>query len=239
MLGENTFSRRRFVAGAMALAAAGGHAGAEAKSPLAHGVLEDNELALAFAPFDTSLPDITLTGSGGDKHFSDYKGKTLLLSVWAEWCTPCMSELSDFGRLQRIFGNSTFQILPVLSGTKKQITPPILAEIFGHLHAESLEPVIEGRFGDRLMQRMARQSGGGVAIPCNLVVAPSGLVIARETGTKPLPTRDNDPIKSLKGDAYRDALLGRAEAGVALTLWGTTVGDTFAGALARGFLAGL
>ncbi|MDE2182769.1 MAG: TlpA family protein disulfide reductase [Alphaproteobacteria bacterium] len=228
-------TRRLFIGGLAALMA--GEARADEASPLAHGALANNPLAQAFEPFSKDLPDVVLNGPKGDVHITDFKGKTLVMPLWAEWCTPCMTELADFGRLQAKYGNDSFAIMPVLTGTMKQMTPATLAQIFGFLHADSLQPLVEAHFGDRLFHAMARK-GDEYELPCNLVIAPGGTVIAREIGLRARPHADDDPAKNLKGEAYRAAILGRAEAGEVLTLWGTVVGEMFAAALANGFLAG-
>lgn len=207
--------------------------------PLAKGALADNEIARMFKAFDRDLPDVTLTGPGGEKHFSDYRGKTLIVPLWAEWCTPCMSEIGDFGGMQKKYGNDQFQILPVLTGTMKKLTPDLVAQIFGYLHASALEPLIEYRRGDRLMQAMAKD-GDHVAIPCNLIIAPSGKTIAREIGIleRPKSAEAEAKLNAMNHEDRRQALLGAAERGVALSLWGTAAGDELVSALAGGLLNG-
>ncbi|HVA37155.1 MAG TPA: TlpA disulfide reductase family protein [Candidatus Dormibacteraeota bacterium] len=49
-------------------------------------------------------PDFTLTTLDGKRvHLSDYRGKTLVLNIWATWCPPCRRETPDliaaYGRL--------------------------------------------------------------------------------------------------------------------------------------------
>ena len=202
-------------------------------SPVAHGILANNALALAFEPpTRTALPDVTLIG-GKDRELeiADLKGRTLLMPLWAEWCAPCLSELPDFARLQQKYANDKFAIVPILTGTQKRLTSTNLADVLVFLHAGIFEPLMEKNYRDTLMKAMARK-GGGVEIPCNLLVAPVGTVIGREIGAK----RSDDQQAMVASD-NKSQLIKRAEAGETLSLWGKEEGEQFAAAMANGFLA--
>ncbi|MBK9295009.1 MAG: TlpA family protein disulfide reductase [Oligoflexia bacterium] len=60
------------------------------------------------------VPDIVLISkSGPSKKLSDYKGKVVLLSFWASWCTPCLVELPTFIEIHEKLSSKGFVILPV------------------------------------------------------------------------------------------------------------------------------
>jgi len=228
--------RRTVLAGMAGLAFAGSSnaiADDTPASPVAQGILANNALALAFEPpTRTELPDVTLIG-GKDRELeiSDLKGRTLLMPLWAEWCAPCLSELPDFARLQQKYANDKFAIVPILTGTQKRLTSTNLADVLVFLHAGIFEPLMEKNYRDTLMKAMARK-GGGVEIPCNLLVAPDGRVIGREIGAK----RSDDEQAMVASD-NKSQLIKRAEAGETLSLWGKEEGEQFAAAMANGFLA--
>src|ERR1700760_2470316 len=118
--------RRAMLAGLGSAALVHG-ARAETPSPRAPGALASNPLAQAFeAPPLPVLPDVGLMGLDGDRDLSEFKGKTLIMPIWAEWCEPCLGELPDFGRLQEKYGNSNFAVVPILSGAAKKMTPEIV-----------------------------------------------------------------------------------------------------------------
>ncbi|MGH6870964.1 MAG: TlpA family protein disulfide reductase [Rhizomicrobium sp.] len=232
-------SRRSVLAGAAGLLVARATLAQEdTASPLAHGALASNPIAQAFetAP-ESELTVVAVTGPNGDRGIYDtLKGKAILMPLWAEWCTPCLSEIPDFARLQEKYGNDKFAIVPILTGAQKQVTPEALTTIFADLHASVFEPLIEHKFGRKLMMGMARTSLRGVELPCNLMIAPSGRVVAREFGLK--RTDEQDAAAAAATAAHQDQV-ARAEAGDVLSLWGKPPGEDFARAMASGFLDGM
>ena len=224
-------NRRALLGGLAALAAAGSARADDASSPIAIGVLKDNPIAKAFrSPQSDTLPDIRLDTPNGAFQIAEVlQGRTVLMPVFAEWCVPCLTEIPDFARLQEVYGNEHFAILPVLSWPRKQMTPLAIATLFQTLHAQIFTPMTEQRFGGALVRAMAR-SGNMLSLPCNLLIDPKGRVVAREMGLKSNGvTLTDDP-----GDRYARA--EKAAAGQTQSLWGTAAGDAFATALANGFL---
>ncbi len=53
------------------------------------------------------LPDKT------QMQLSDYRGKVILLNVWATWCAPCIAEMPALNALQNERGNAKFEVVTV------------------------------------------------------------------------------------------------------------------------------
>jgi thiol-disulfide isomerase/thioredoxin len=61
-----------------------------------------------------SLPEATLNSFTGkiDK-FSAYRGKPLIINVWASWCGPCREEIGSLERLSRRFGGKQLNVIGI------------------------------------------------------------------------------------------------------------------------------
>jgi len=62
----------------------------------------------------TSAPDFTFPGLDGKMvSLSDYKGKVVLVNIWATWCPPCVDEMPSMEKLYQKFKRKNFEILAV------------------------------------------------------------------------------------------------------------------------------
>ncbi|MDE2440134.1 MAG: TlpA family protein disulfide reductase [Betaproteobacteria bacterium] len=51
------------------------------------------------------LRDLPLPGlNGPTKQISDFRGKPLIINVWASWCGPCRAEMGSLDRLAKRYG---------------------------------------------------------------------------------------------------------------------------------------
>ncbi len=50
-------------------------------------------------------------GAGKELKLSDFKGKTILLNLWATWCAPCREEMPSLDRLQKALGSDRFEVV--------------------------------------------------------------------------------------------------------------------------------
>jgi thiol-disulfide isomerase/thioredoxin len=52
------------------------------------------------APEPRPAPDVEFTELGGNPaHLSDFRGRVVLVNLWATWCAPCVKEMPSLDKL--------------------------------------------------------------------------------------------------------------------------------------------
>jgi len=70
--------------------------------------------AFVFKPTPEPLPKVTFVdASGKERTLDDWKGKVVLLNLWATWCAPCRKEMPGLDRLQGELGSDKFEVIAV------------------------------------------------------------------------------------------------------------------------------
>lgn len=60
------------------------------------------------------VPEVQfLDGGGATKALADFKGKVVLLNIWASWCVPCREEMPALDRLETELGGKDFAVVAV------------------------------------------------------------------------------------------------------------------------------
>jgi thiol-disulfide isomerase/thioredoxin len=50
-------------------------------------------------------------GKGQSRTLADWKGRVVLLNLWATWCAPCRKEMPGLARLQKTLGSDKFEVV--------------------------------------------------------------------------------------------------------------------------------
>jgi thiol-disulfide isomerase/thioredoxin len=89
-------------------------------TPLVHG--EVAALTMATAPLQ--LPDLAFEDSDGKpRKLSDWRGRTVLVNLWATWCVPCRREMPALDRLQARLGGKNFEVVAINIDTRDPEKP--------------------------------------------------------------------------------------------------------------------
>ena len=82
--------------------------------------------AFVFRKEPEALPEIKFQDADGrERTLADWRGKIVLLNLWATWCLPCRKEMPALDRLQATLGSDQFQVVAIsvdrtgLAGAKK------------------------------------------------------------------------------------------------------------------------
>ncbi|TFG50384.1 MAG: TlpA family protein disulfide reductase [Candidatus Brocadiia bacterium] len=64
--------------------------------------------------YGKEAPDFTLADTQGKQHkLSDYRGKNVIVVIWATWCPPCKAEIPHLIELQNTMGKEKLAILGI------------------------------------------------------------------------------------------------------------------------------
>ena len=89
----------------------------------------------------------------------DWRGRTVLLNLWATWCVPCRKEMPALDALQATLGGPDFEVVAVNIDTRDPDKPKAFLKEIGHSEARLLRRSerqgVPGFEGDRPRLRHA------------------------------------------------------------------------------------
>ena len=75
------------------------------------------------------FPALTLTNFDGSREsMEQYRGKLVVLNVWATWCAPCRQELPGLERLHRRLDPARFAVIGLSVDAERDIAQEVLRE---------------------------------------------------------------------------------------------------------------
>jgi thiol-disulfide isomerase/thioredoxin len=156
-------------------------------APLAHG--EVAALTMASAPL--KLPDLAFEDADGKpKKLSDFRGKTLLVNLWATWCVPCRKEMPALEQLQSKLSGPDFEVVAINIDTRDPEKPKTF------LKDANLTRL--GYFTDQKAKvfQDLKSIGRALGMPTSVLVDPQGCEIATIAG--PAEWASDDALKLLR-----------------------------------------
>jgi thiol-disulfide isomerase/thioredoxin len=89
-------------------------------APLAHGEVA----ALTMATVPLRLPELAFEDADGKpRKLSDWRGRTVLVNLWATWCVPCRKEMPALESLQTRLGGPDFEVVAINIDTRDPDKP--------------------------------------------------------------------------------------------------------------------
>jgi thiol-disulfide isomerase/thioredoxin len=137
-------------------------------APLAKG-----EVA-AFVAAKAPRPAASLAFNGPDGAkltLADFRGRNLLVNLWATWCVPCRAEMPALDRLQAEIGGPNFEVVAVNVDTARLDRP---AAFLNEIGVKTLR-----RYADPSADSFEalRQDGEALGLPTSLLIDAQGCEI--------------------------------------------------------------
>lgn len=131
--------------------------------------------SLELSVFDQprEMPEIRFADAEGrGLSLADFRGKVVLLNVWATWCVPCRKEMPSLDRLQAQLGDDDFTVLP-LSIDRAGL--PAIKRFYEELGLKHLGIYVDASgAGSRAL--------GAPGLPTTLLIDRAGREVARKIG---------------------------------------------------------
>jgi thiol-disulfide isomerase/thioredoxin len=134
-------------------------------------------VAIAKAPGEVEigekLRDSSMQGlSGPYRRLSEFRGKPLIINVWASWCEPCRREMASLDRLARRDNGRHFAVIGISTDDYPQNAQQFLA-----VAKTSFSHYIDNQL---LLENML----GANRIPLTVLVDANGRVLGKYYGAK-------------------------------------------------------
>jgi thiol-disulfide isomerase/thioredoxin len=156
-------------------------------APLAQGEVA----ALTMATSPVKLPDLAFEDADGKpRKLSDWRGKTVLVNLWATWCVPCRKEMPALDSLQTKLGGKDFEVVAINIDTRDSEKPKAF------LKDANLTRL--GYFSDtkaKVFQDL-KNVGKALGMPTSVLVDAQGCEIGNMAG--PAEWASDDAIKLIK-----------------------------------------
>lgn len=128
----------------------------------------------SFSDSPKAAPDITfIDAEGRELSLRDFRGKFVLVNLWATWCGPCRREMPSLDRLQSRLGGGDFTVL-ALSQDRKG--PEAVAKFLAEIRTENLDVYVD------TSARSARRLGA-IGLPTTVLLDRDGQIIGRLVGS--------------------------------------------------------
>jgi thiol-disulfide isomerase/thioredoxin len=112
---------------------------------------------------------------GQEMTLADFRGKYLLLNIWATWCSPCREEMPALNRLQEKMGGAGFEVMPISIDSYNTNGINLVKEFYLKYKLNNLGVYLDssGELSSSL---------NVIGVPTTLLIDPEGLEIGRKVG---------------------------------------------------------
>src|SRR6185312_2305929 len=147
--------------------------------------------AVNVAKSPLKVPDLAFQDASGKRiDLAAFKGRTVLVNLWAPWCVPGRKEMPTLDALEKKLGGPDFQVVAVNIDTRDPDKPKaFLKDIGVHNLAYYADPSAKS-FQD------LKAVGRAFGMPTTLLIDPNGCEIGTIAG--PAEWASDDAVKLIK-----------------------------------------
>ncbi len=113
-----------------------------------------------------------LDGAGAARSLADWRGRVVLVNVWATWCAPCVEEMPALDRIAARLGGAEFDVVAI--SVDRQGASVVLP-FLGKLGLSRLEPYLDP-------SNAAVRVLGAPGLPVSVVLDREGRELGRVLG---------------------------------------------------------
>lgn len=129
--------------------------------------------AVTVAPSPKPPPVVTFQATDGRPlTLADFKGRAVLVNLWATWCVPCREEMPALDKLQAQFGGGKFEVVAINVDTRNPEKPRTW------LHENGIRNLAYYADPTGKVLQVLQRSGHVVGLPTTLLVDATGCEIA-------------------------------------------------------------
>ncbi|HSC17505.1 MAG TPA: TlpA disulfide reductase family protein [Rhizomicrobium sp.] len=128
-----------------------------------------------------AVPPVSFVDANGATHaLTEFRGRYVLLNLWATWCAPCVRELPALSHLQAALGAKRLLVVPVSVGRDTAAE----TAAFLKQHKADLPVYIDTKSA-------FLHAFGAFGLPLSVLIDPQGREIARASGAVHWDAKDS------------------------------------------------
>ena len=152
--------------------------------------------AVNIAKSPLQVPDLVFQdASGKPMTLANWRGRTVLLNLWATWCVPCRKEMPALDALEQKLGGPNFEVVTVNIDTRDLEKPKTWLKEVGVAKLNYYADPAAKTFQD------LKSVGRAFGMPTTMLISPEGCEIGTIAG--PAEWASDDAVKLIEAAITR------------------------------------
>jgi thiol-disulfide isomerase/thioredoxin len=136
---------------------------------------DNNQAIIAENQTPQTLPKAYFYEPGGSKlSLADFKGRPVIVNLWATWCPPCIAELPSLDKLQAKMTGKGLAVVAIALDRGEDMTP--VTDFLRKQRIEHLTP-----YWDK--DRQVREAWNAENLPVSYLIDRNGVIVKKLEGT--------------------------------------------------------